>query len=184
MGRQTSHAAPAAVFLAAVAVAAALVSACAPAAGEDEVAERRADYSAELNSFYLRQTPVVVETAVVESAAEPGAEATTEAVEPTAEAPVRRDIVLDIMVRSEADERLPGVTLDVSQVDEQENAKATYRVWVDTADLPAGARKAVTQVLEDVDYAEGDGFRVEVRAHVPPEDRAEYREFAEAGGPS
>ena len=186
------------------------VAGCAAQTPEERVTELRADYEATLNSFQVRETPLVppVEAAapapVEEAAAGPpaagpviadppaageegmvageeGALAGDE--EPAAEAApvVRQDVVLDIVITHRGDETLPGLTLDVTQADVEGREKTSYRIWVDTSNIPAGSRGAIAHRLEDVDYAPGDGFHVEVRQAIPPEQRGEYRELDEAG---
>lgn len=186
---------PAALLLAA-AVALGL-AACEPLPPEEQVAELRGDYTAELNSFNVRETPMVEESGMevgdetemtdldtadeAGAAAEPAIEPAIEGEEVVEEMPMRQDVMLDIVLyKQSGDERLPGLTLDVSQVDAQENDKASYRIWVDTSRLNKGSRRAVSYVLEDVDFEEGDKFAVEVRPNVPPEVRDQYQEFADA----
>lgn len=186
---------PAALLLAA-AVALGL-AACEPLPPEEQVAELRGDYTAELNSFNVRETPMVEESGMevgdetemtdldtadeAGAAAEPAIEPAIEGEEVVEEMPMRQDVMLDIVLyKQSGDERLPGLTLDVSQVDAEENDKASYRIWVDTSRLNKGSRRAVSYVLEDVDFEEGDKFAVEVRPNVPPEVRDQYQEFADA----
>lgn len=182
-------------LVAAAALAGALLAGCAAQTPEERVAALRADYGATLNSFQVREEPIAPAdvTVVAEPAAEAGTETALEAgTELAADAPavaavapeVRQDVLLDIVVDNRGDERLPGLTLDVEQADGQGQPKTTYRIWVDTSAILPGARGAVTHVLEDVDYAPGDGFHVEVRQAIPPEERDLYREFAEAAEPS
>lgn len=191
--RQPQRAAAAAVLAAAAAV---VFAACAAQSPEERVAELRAGYTAELNSFQVRETPIapppaaapapVEEAAAAPPAAGPvvddeGAAAgdETAAAEPPPPV-VRQDVLLDILIHHRGDETLPGLTLDVTQADAQQQEKASYRIWVDTSGIPAGSRGAVAHRLEDVDVAPGDGFHVEVRQAIPPEQRGEYRELDEA----
>jgi hypothetical protein len=117
------------------------------------------------------------------AAAEPVAEPAMEGEEVVEEMPMRQDVMLDVVLyKQSGDERLPGLTLDVYQVDAEEKDKASYRIWVDTSRLNKGSRQAVSYVLEDVDFEEGDKFFVEVRPNVPPEVRGQYQEFADAAG--
>lgn len=176
-------------LVAAAALAGAALAGCAAQAPEERVAALRAEYGATLNSFQVREEPIVPPdaTVVAEAGTETGTEtALEEGTEPAAPAPaaaapaVRQDVLLDIVVDNRGDERLPGLTLDVEQVDGEGEAKASYRIWVDTSRILPGARGAVSHRLEDVDYAPGDGFHVEVRQAIPPEERDQYREFAEA----
>ncbi|HEX2163321.1 MAG TPA: hypothetical protein VHM02_05180 [Thermoanaerobaculia bacterium] len=173
---------------------AALVAACAQPSPEERVSALRAGYHAQLNSFLVREEPIATpETAPAEepeaaaaeadAAAAPSetAEPAEPAAEPAAPAPaVRQDVVLDVLVRNDNDERLPGLTLDVEQADAQRQVKTSYRIWVDVSGIAPGTESAVTHTLQDVDYAPGDGFAVEVRQAIPPEQRDQYREFTEA----
>lgn len=191
------HAIPAAV--AALALAATL-AACAEQTPEERVTALRAEYEAELNSFQVIEEPLAPApaTAPVEeaAAAPPGTEPTAgdeEIAPPTgaaaaepepaaADPEVRQDVLLDIVIRNRSsDDRLPGLTLDVEQVDAQREAKTSYRIWVDTSNIAPGSQGAVSHRLDDVDYVEGDGFNVEVRQTILPEQRDEYRELSEAG---
>ncbi|HEX2254072.1 MAG TPA: hypothetical protein VHQ65_12450 [Thermoanaerobaculia bacterium] len=174
------------------------LAACQNEPPEERVARLRADYQAELSGFLVRERPIAptgaageppagAEAAPTEpEAAQPGTaepgDAAPETVPPLPdEAAVERDVVLDIMLRNRGDESLPGITLDIEQVDAQERVKANYKIYVDAAGAtPGGQPAAVSHVLEDVDFAPGDKFAVEVRSAVPPEARGDYRELAEA----
>jgi hypothetical protein len=190
------HAIPAS--LAAAFAVAATLAACAPQSPEDRVTALRAEYEAELNSFQVVEQPALPApaTAPVDEAVDgpPGAEPVVgedalpsvdpDAAEPepaAAAADVRQDVLLDIVIHNRSDERLPGLTLDVEQVDAQREPKTSYRIYVDTSNIAPGSRAAVAHRLEDVDYALDDAFRVEVRQAIPPEQREEYRELSEAG---
>ena len=117
-------------------------AACGPS--EREIAAARARHTAALDGFVVRQEPV-------------------------AGGRLEQDVELGLAVRRDEEDDseeavpLPGVSLDVEQVDATGKGKRHWRVWVDTAGLrPGGAIRRV-HVLEDVDYAPGDGFRIEVR---------------------
>lgn len=180
---------------------AALVAACAQPSPEERVSALRAGYHAELNSFLVREEPIAApETAPAEEPAEePEADAAeasdatapsetaapADTAEPTAEpaapAPaVRQDVVLDVLVRNDNDERLSGLTLDVEQVDAERRVKTSYRIWVDVSGIAPGTESAVTHTLQDVEFAPADAFGLEVRQAIPPEQRDQYREFTEA----
>ena len=207
MNHHTAH--PASTSTAATratlaAIAIVTLAACAAQTPEERVVALRADYEASLNSFQVLEVPLepvaattddmaaeVDETtdgsagatppeAEEEAAEEKIAEEET-AEEETMAAPVavRQDVLLDIVVRHRSDDRLPGLTLDVEQVDAAEQPKASYRVYLDTSTLGPGSERAVSHRLEDVDVTTGDGFHVEVRQAIPPEERSEYREFSE-----
>jgi hypothetical protein len=189
-----AHLAAAALLLAAT------LAACAPESPEDRVTALRADYEAKLNSFQVVEQPVapMPATAPVEEAAAgpPGAEpvigedvlpsADPDAAEPEPEVAaagpdVRQDVILDIVVFNRSVERLPGLTLDVEQADAQGEAKTSYRIYVDTSNIAPRSQGAISHRLEDVDFTPGDGFHLEVRQAILPEQREEYRELSEAG---
>jgi len=186
------------------AVAVALALSCAQPSPEERVAEMRGNYDAELQNFVVREVPMpgaeppAGETAAAppEPAAAEPAEAGEEGIEETV--PVQQNIVLDILIRNQnKDANLPGLTLEVAQVgaggpgpdepltwDEllaSPHRKASWRIYVDTSTIGRGPGTSVTHTLEDVEgYEPGDGFVVTVRDAVPPGERGEYREFAEA----
>lgn len=187
-------------FAAAALVAAATLAACAAQSPEDRVTALRAEYDASLNSFQVSERPVEPPPArapVEEAAAgPPGAEPLAGEGEPTPPAgegeptepqpapaaqEVRQDVLLDIVIHNRSDETLPGLTLDVAQADAQGQPKTSYRIYADTSNIGPGSQGAITHRLEDVDYAPGDGFHVEVRQAIPPEQRGEYRELSEVG---
>lgn len=161
-----------------------------PSDPAEEVAEIRSGYAAELNGWVVDQRPVEPELPAPETGA-PGEDApagddgaapedaASEDEEAVAEpaAPVRQDVILDILISRDTRSSLPGVTVDVIQVDADENPKNTWRVYVDTQDVLPGPGTQITHRVEDVDVAPGDGFHVEVRDPVPPDERGEYREF-------
>ena len=202
-GTTTSARRRALALLAAAGLAASL-AACDPQPPAERVADLRNDYEAQLNSFNVVETPMVEESgleigeaagaageqpaegAVLEGAADAPAADAPAAADAAAEGvveemPMRQDVMLDIVLRKvTGSERLPGLTLDVYQVDASENDKANFRIWVDTASLNKGSRQQISYVLEDVDFEEGDAFAVEVRPNVPQPVREQYREFADA----
>jgi hypothetical protein len=96
----------------------------------------------------------------------------------SAQPAVSTDVVLDMLISTTSQEYLPGITIDLQHVDAERKEKDRRTLWVDTSGLIRGGGAQVTHVLENVDYETGDGFFVEVRTPVPPEDRASYREFA------
>jgi hypothetical protein len=139
--------------------------ACGPSARD--IAEARARYVAALDGFVVRQEPVAGE-----SSAPPR---------------LKQDVELDLIVRRETDgdespEALPGITLDLDQVDAAGTSRRHWRVWVETAGLAPGRELRMKHVLEDVEYGPGDGFRVEMRQDVPAGERAAYREWGGSTG--
>ena len=87
-------------------------------------------------------------------------------------------IRLDVLIQHRSEERLPGITVDISMIDSSQAEKGHWRVWFDTSDVTKATVTQFTHVLEDVGYEEGDGFFLEVRHPVPVEERGEYREFS------
>jgi hypothetical protein len=138
-----------------------LTTGCGPS--EREIAAARARHAAAADGLVVRQEP----------AAGGGLEQ------------LKQDVELGVVVRrEEGDDRegsegepLPGITLDVDQVDATGKSKRHWRVWADTAGLQPGGEVRSVHVLEDVDYAPGDGFQVEVRQEIPEAERAEYLEW-------
>lgn len=133
---------------------------CGPSEGE--IAAARARHTAAADGFVVRQ-------------------------EPAAGGGLEQQVELGLIVqREEGDGRegsegepLPGVTLDVDQVDATGKSKRHWRLWAETAGLRPGGEVRSVHVLEDVDYVPGDGFRVEVRQEIPEAERAGCREWAE-----
>lgn len=186
-----------AVARVAVVALAVVLAACGAQTPEDRVAELRADHDVILNSFQVLEQPTgaadgaaaaVDEPVEDEAAEEEATEGETAAtVDDAAAAPttVRQDVLLDMIVRNlSSDGGLPGLTLDVEQADGTGTAKAAYRIYVDTSAIGPGGERAITHRLEDVDFEPGDGFHVEIRQAIPPEQRSDYREFSEMAEPS
>lgn len=149
---------------------------------EEKATALRSQYEATLSGFTVVQEP----RAPAGAAAIPADPAA-----PAAPARIDQDVVLDLVVnRGEGpagvgDASLPGITVDVAQLDGSGGAgreKRRWRVWVDTAGLAKGSTVEAHPELKDVDYRPGDRFEVEVRGEVPPAQRGEYREFS--GGSS
>jgi hypothetical protein len=161
-----------------------LVLACGPKSPEEKVAGLRASYSARLNGFLIEEEPILPEVPATEETLAPEAEAgevadAGEEVEVVMmEVPVKQLVRLDILIQHRSEERLPGVTVDISMADPAGQEKGHWRVWFDTADVPEATVTQFTHILEEVGYEEGDGFFVEVRHPVPAAERGDYREFA------
>ncbi|HVR28770.1 MAG TPA: hypothetical protein VMS86_04485 [Thermoanaerobaculia bacterium] len=167
--------------------------ACGPQLTPEEKTELiRSQYTAELKSLTVKQDPLSVmddetseavadATAAEAEGASPAAAAELDPAadaEPAAAAPpVRSDAILDILLSTTSQQYLPGVTLDLEHVDAARRVKDRRSLWVDTSSLGRGPGIQITHVLENVDWEEGDGFFVEVRTPIPPEERADYREF-------
>jgi hypothetical protein len=154
--------------VAAVLAAALLVGmlACGPRLSrEEEVELLRSQYTATLASLTVKQEPIEAGTV--------GKASTGEAPPPR----VRTDAVLDIVVSSNAEKPLPGLTIDIEHVDAQRRAKGRGTFWVETATLVQGQSTELQHVLENVAWETGDTYAVEVRRAIPAEQRSEYREF-------
>jgi len=175
-------------------VALVMVVGCAEKSPEERVADLRSGYTAELNSFVVESVPLEPDLSADQVEGEAAGEAAAEAGEGAAEGegeegeegmeepvPTQQDVLLDILIQNRSLEQLDGLTLDVTQADGAGNEKAHYRIWVDTSSVIKGRGHQILHRIEDIDYQEGDGFHVEVRHPVPPEERSEYREFSEAG---
>ncbi len=159
------------------------------------MARLRGMYSAELNGFLLQKEPEAEPAmAAEEGAAEMeevamAAEVAGEGEEGEGEGemveepmgPVTPDVMLDFLIKHDSPELLPGITVDVTMVDEAKNEKASWKIWFDTSMVKKANVTGYTYVLEDVPYVEGDGFFAEVRHPVPAEERGEYKEFSSAG---
>jgi hypothetical protein len=148
---------------------------------EEKVEFLRSQYSAELKSVMVSQDPVApgeqgtdpagaTATAV---ASGPGPSATDGRAAPA----VHQDATLDIVVSATGEEQLPGVTIDLRHLDADGREKDQQKLWIDTSTMVRGADLEITHVIENVDYAPGDDFLVEVRTPIPAAERAEYREF-------
>ena len=161
---------------------------------EERVTQLRSYYKARLLGFIVEAEPVLAELSgelALDAGAEPsgdpmdGAEIVAdegEAMEMAeATVPVRQNVRIDILLQHQSPEKLPGITLDIEMVDSNKVQKNSWKLWVDTAELPKATGTQFVHLLEDADYVEGDGFDVEVRSPVPPEERAEYKEYSEVG---
>lgn len=177
---------PSGVTWVAVAVVAVLMLAgCASKSPEEKVAQNRTRYTAELNGFFVRQEPVAPAMMDEEMAAEEAAEMTAAGDEGAEMAPpeaepvsLMQDVTLDILVRHDTFDKLPGITIDISMQDAAGQDKGHWTMWADTANLEKGNQLQLTEVLEDVPYEEGDGFFVQIRTPIPPDERGDYPEFS------
>lgn len=166
-----------------------LLVSCAP----QDVNELRGSYTAELRGWIAKEQPAAVVDevqTVSDQETEDEAGAQEEAAEDevkVSQVPASKDVLLDIVLRHEGAGKLPGITLDVyqletapeegEQVDPTDSPKDHWRIYVDTSDLVL--EKRVTHTLEDVDVEDDDGFALMIRSSVPPEEQSEYKEFAQ-----
>lgn len=184
-----------------------VVTACPQKSPEARVIEARANYSLEPTGFLVRELEteaVTPQGAGEEFAVAAEAPASGEAVAVAAEAaaaeevadgempdeetampqgPRSVEVMFDLLVRfnSSAD-ALPGITVEIVQNDASQNEKAKYLEWVETEGLRKGEARQVPIRLKIENYEDGDEFSVEWNDFVPPEERGDYREFAETGG--
>ncbi len=166
---RTSWRRPEAV-LSVVAAIALLALACGGGGG---VAEVRAGYIAQMQSFKVL-APTADEAMEGEDA-EADMEAEAEGEMPAEPATV--DVLLDILVHNEGSGTLDGITVDLTIAGPDGAEKERQLLWIETAGLTKGSQSQVVYELNDVAYTEGDGFHVEVRHPIPMEERGDYREF-------
>lgn len=150
---------------------------------EERINVIRSRYTAELTGFVVREEPEEGAVEGVDVASGEGAEAAAEVLEAegvgTDELPLTSEVIFDILVAVEGTEKLPGITLDLSQVDSEREEKDHRLLWVDTSRVERGSGTQFTYVLDDISYEPGDGFHVEVRVPIPAEEQSLYREFGE-----
>ncbi len=161
-----------------------IATGCAKKSPLEQLVENRARYSAEINGFYVEANPLIADVAEAEEemAGEPEAEEEGEVEEAEVEpVEVIQTVHLDILLRHDSFEKLPGVTVDIVHVDPDLNEKNRWRVWFDTSKVERANPTQYSHALEGVDYEEGDGFNVEVRHPIPEGERGDYREFANPG---
>ncbi len=172
-----------------------LLVSCAEKSPEEKVEAMRRLYTAELTNFVVMQTPVAdtESDSVSDSVSEPtaagdapdsqaddGSASEEEGADAPAEPPpveVSRSILLDILVQNTGSEALPGITVDISQIDPSGQEKGSWKVFLELPNLAHGMTEQVSYVLEDADFVEGDGFHAEVRSPVPAAERGAYAEF-------
>ena len=194
MSKRDSRRPSAVTWIAVAAIAIGVLAGCSARSPEDKIEAIRGRYTAELNGFFVRQesvAPVMMDEETAEGeatemvagdegempAADEGAEMVAEELEPVS---LVQDVTLDILVRHESFENLPGITVDILMQDAAGQEKGHWMVWADTEGLEKGTHHQFTHVLEGVPYEEGDGFFVEVRTPIPADQRGDYPEF-EAG---
>lgn len=158
------------------------------------VAEQRARYTVQLNSFLPQAPPetepmmaegeaagaaVAEENAVAEETAAEGEGEGEEMAEP--EGPSSTTVMFDLLVNYDGrDAPLPGITLDISHADPFEKEKGAYKHWIETSSMVRGQMTQFDFELEVPDFETGDVFSVYLRSNIPPEELGDYREFAAA----
>jgi len=154
---------------------------CSETDPQEKVAKLRTRYSAKPTGLIVRQQPLEEPDL---DADQTHADPETDVVVLDSPTPLRQDILLDVLVRYDASERLPGITLEIGILDPAGNVKDSMRRYVDTAALGRGPGSQFQIILEDVDYIDGDQFTVEIRHPIPLEERDEYQEFSLASSGS
>ena len=168
-------------------------SACGPSSPAEKIAQTRSLYSARVNGFVVEEEPIfdepIVEAEVEEAEVEEveieaeveEAEVEVEELEEQADfepVAVSQRVLLDILIQHDSNEKLPGITVEISMADPDGQEKNHWRAWFDTSNIEKANVTQFTHILEDVSYEEGDGFYVDIRHPVPEAERGEYKEFA------
>ncbi|REJ73828.1 MAG: hypothetical protein DWQ36_08570 [Acidobacteria bacterium] len=173
----------------------AVVLACQPADPVERVQQARSEYTVEAISFYVQEVPVAGAMTDGEAGADTDAAAPADAgaadaeIAPEAdvaaaeEIPIETESVLslDILVSTTAPEPLDGITVELEHVGPDQQPKSSRQIWLDTTGVQKGVSATKTVRIEGIDYTEGDGFNVSIRAPVPAEEIATYREFEGVG---
>lgn len=154
-----------------------LLVACGPElTPEEEIDLARSHFEVQLTSWTVIQEPAAPDQSAEEEVSADGGEVSADSVAEPIE--VVTEILLDILVSMDVDDPgLEGVTIDLTQVDSEMNEKARYTLWIEKPSTSRATGSQLARTLEDVDYAPGDMFHVEVRVPVPADQRSEYREF-------
>ena len=168
---------------------------CPSTSPEEQIVKIRDGYTIELNSWSAQEP----EEAAVEEMAEAAEAATAVAASAAAVAseegaaeeempmdeeevesgPQPKNILFDLVVLFRGRKALNDITVDVTHADADQQKKAVYQQWIDTAGMGNGETRQVDFVLEGLEVEEGDAFSVLLREVVPPEERGKYREFSE-----
>ena len=89
----------------------------------------------------------------------------------------RQDAYIDLLVRTDAKDLLPGLTVDVYLQGSDGVEKGVQKVFIDTSGVVKAGAAQVGIVIEGVDYVDGDGFAVQIVNPVPEGERGAYKEF-------
>ena len=166
------------VALALIVAVALLASACGGGGG---VAETRAGYIAQIQSFAVQAPAGDEAMAADDASADTEADVEGEGEGDMPAEPALVNVMLDILVHNEGSGTLEGITVDLTIADPDGMEKERRLLWIETAGLIKGSQSQVVHELSDVAYTEGDGFHVEVRHPIPMEERGDYREFDAEG---
>ncbi len=175
-----------------------MLAGCGPKSPEAKIAQVRAGYKIELNSWRaLKPEPEpepaleeAAEAAAVAVAAEAAATATAEAAEASEEGaaeegmeeaemgPQPKNVLFDLVVFFRGRKALDGITVDVTHSDANQQEKGVYQQYIETAGMVNGDTRQVDFLLEGLLVEEGDAFAVGLTEGVPA-DLGKYREFSE-----
>lgn len=166
---------------------------CAPKDPIERIAQSRQEYTVKLNQFLVQDPPApepapepMVDEADGEATdGDAGEEPATDETdagdysdfEPEPVGPQPKNVLFDLIVGYDGSDPLPGLTVEVSQIDPFQKEKATYRHYLELPNLRTGTTQT-DFVLENIMFEDGDGFSVDLRMVVPEAERGEYREFA------
>ncbi len=161
----------------------ALSTGCQQLSPLEQLEASRAGYTVEVSSFSIREEPI--ETATDVESEGDGEETPDDGVDLSGilEPELKTDVLLDLIVSTDSQDTLDGVTIDYEHVDAGQNAKDSRKLWIDTSNVVRGVGSQVTVVVEDADYVEGDGFFVTVRSPVPLAEQGDYREYLSLQSP-
>ncbi len=154
----------------------------------EKVEEMRSKYAVKLNSWIVKEdvaqeTFEQEDTTTEEIDGEETKAAEGEENQETQEAvPKKVTVLLDFLVRHSNSEPLPGITVEVYQMDKNKQKKREFKIYLPTEDLLPNISKQITYELKDIELEDGDGFAVEIISPVPPEQRGEYKEFNQHTG--
>ncbi len=170
-----------------------------PKSHEEQVAELRSEYTAELNGFAIKQQPTAEapegemaqegmgsaegsQTGAQGPATQGGETVQAGDLSVPASPPVHQSAILDLLVSRKGRQGLDHLTVDIGQEDRQGHEKAHWRAYLDVSSVLPGSGTQISYTLDDIDYQQGDKLYAEVRQPVPAPERGEYREFEESAG--
>ncbi len=167
---------------------------CLSKSDEEYVAQLRAEYVVELNNWTVvnshnngqdggqasasMREESATATATASATAAPAAEEEEIYDEDAGQGPEPRDVLFDLVVLFRGRKSLPGITVDISHKQSNEEEKEKYQVYVETDGMVNGETQQVETVLEGLVLEDDDDFSVDLVEGVPA-DLSKYREFSE-----
>lgn len=180
--------------------------ACQAKSPEEQVAEKRARYTVDLNGWYAKVENAAMEETMdgdmadesaTEDAGDAAADEAAMAGEDTAGEDIAGDelaageilagpqahtIVFDLLVHYDGrGDALPGITVEVTQAGADGTEKGSWLQFLDIPGIAKGSSKQVGFELPGVQFSDGDVFAVTLNKNVAAADRSNYREFSTAG---